>query len=119
LKSEFRKLKQSLYDVEWGLIAAMKPGLGFSSYIAMVLLQTSCGIAPYINCSEGKNVHEGMTQAEVLKLMGDPYFVSLSKGSVVFGWQDKEDVRQVKNSLQVTINPQTRLINKVEGTCSQ
>ncbi|MCB4810422.1 hypothetical protein LG204_03715 [Methylovorus menthalis] len=97
----------------------MKPGLGFYFYIAMLFLQTSCGIAPYINCTEGKKVHVGMTQAEVIKLMGDPYFVSLSKGSFVFGWQDKEDVRQVKNNLQVTINPQTRLINKVEGTCFQ
>jgi len=64
-------------------------------------------------------VHVGMTQADVVKRMGDPYFVSLSQGSFVFGWQDQEDVRQVKNNLQVTINPQTRLINKVEGTCSQ
>ncbi|MCB5205928.1 outer membrane protein assembly factor BamE domain-containing protein [Methylovorus mays] len=93
--------------------------LRFYFYIAILFLQTSCAIAPYINCADGKKVQVGMTQDEVVKLMGDPYFVSLSKGSVVFGWQDNEDVRQAKNDLQVTINPQTKLIDKVEGTCSQ
>lgn len=91
----------------------------FHFSIVALLLQTSCGIAPHINCTDAKKVHVGMSQAEVVKLMGDPYFVSLSKDNVVFGWQDKEDIREVKNSLQVNINPQTGLINNVEGTCAQ
>lgn len=97
----------------------MKPRFRFYFSIAILFSQTSCGVLPYIHCADGKKVHVGMTQDEVVKLMGDPYFVSLSKDSVVFGWQDKEDVRQVKNNLKVMINPQTKLITDVEGTCAK
>lgn len=91
----------------------------FCFYIGLLFLQTACGIEPHINCADAKKVHVGMRQADVVKLLGDPYFVSLSKDNVVFGWQDKEDIRLVKNSLQIHINPQTGLINNIEGTCAE
>ncbi|NCN88235.1 MAG: hypothetical protein GW936_02135 [Gallionella sp.] len=88
------------------------------SLIATIFL-SSCGTLPQINCEKARGVHIGMTQAQIVDLLGEPYFVGLSAGVTVFGWQDDEQLDLAKNTLKATINPVTKIVKKVEGSCTQ
>lgn len=95
----------------------MKTKYFLSAIVAMLL--SSCGTLPRINCDDGRRAHVGMSQSEVISLMGDPYFASLSRDVTVFGWQDNEQFYLSKETLRVTINPMTKIVKKIEGSCAQ
>jgi hypothetical protein len=79
----------------------------------------SCGTMPRIDCEDAKKVHIGMTQEQVINLMGEPYFVGFSKDALTLGWQNNEIFLMSEQTLRVTMNPQTRIIKKIEGSCAQ
>jgi hypothetical protein len=84
-----------------------------------VLFVASCGVLPKINCDDAKKIQAGMAQSEVEGIMGTPYFVGLSKEATVWGWQDKESLQASKNTLRVTMNPSSKIVTKIEGSCMQ
>lgn len=87
--------------------------------IFTTILLSSCATPARINCEKAKYAHIGMTQAEIIDLLGEPYFVSLSRDITIFRWQDDEQFSLAKNTLKVTINPATKIVKKIEGSCAQ
>ena len=68
---------------------------------------------------DAKRVYIGMEQKQAVALLGDPYFVSLSRDATVYGWQDSEDPARARETLRVTFNPATGIIKKIEGSCTR
>ena len=87
--------------------------------LTLAALLSSCGTLPRINCTDAHRVYIGMEQKQAVALLGDPYFVMLSRDATVYGWQDDEDYNRAKETLRVTFNPATGIIKKIEGSCAR
>lgn len=84
-------------------------------------ISTGCGIFPTINCSKTTGIKVGMTEKELINLMGEPYFVSISskagKVEKSLGWQNKESPVEATNIIRVKISSDGR-VSDYSGKCN-
>lgn len=82
---------------------------------------SGCGIMPHIDCEKAKKVSTGMSESEVIKLMGDPYVVQLSmqkgKQEKILGWQNEESIAASQNMLRIKVTSDGK-ISEVSGNCA-
>lgn len=79
-----------------------------------------CGTLPHINCEKATKVNVGMTEQEVIKLLGDPYVLQMGmqngKMEKVLGWQNQESIAASTNLLRVKISNEGK-VTEVTGNC--
>lgn len=96
----------------------MKRAIAISLLISII--SVGCGILPTINCSKTTGLKVGMTEKELINLMGDPYFVSISskagKVEKTLGWQNKESPVESTNLIRVKISSDGK-VTDFNGKC--
>ncbi|AFI84694.1 hypothetical protein [Methylophaga nitratireducenticrescens] len=89
---------------------------------ALIISLSGCSVMPHINCEKAQKVSVGMSEKEVVRLMGDPYVVQINmqngKHEKVFGWQDQESIAASKNLLRVKVSTDGH-ISEVSGNCGE
>lgn len=95
-----------------------------SEYITPMIVAiclAGCGTMPQINCDKAANVQVGMTEKQVIKLMGEPYVIrmSMNKGQLEkeLGWQNQEITSMSSNLLRAKISSAGE-ISEVSGNCA-
>ena len=78
-----------------------------------------CATTPNIDCQKAKTIQVGMSQQDAVSALGQPYMISIARENLTMRWQNNELNRLATQALEISVNPQTKLIRSVSGTCSR
>jgi hypothetical protein len=98
---------------------------GFFRLLAATVLTVplaSCGLVPTLGaaqCMRGASITPGMTEQQVVALMGKPYGMAFSRGEFRYMWMNNEGGRDVRVQFSLAADGKVEdgIVKTVTGHC--
>ncbi len=93
-----------------------------SGVVAVALLLGACGMVPTLSasrCAKGATIQPGMTERQVVSLMGNPYAIRLDPSGTRYTWMNKEEDQKVSVSFAPVMDGKLKnsKVISVSGSC--